>query len=154
MTIEKRLLEMSLELPEPNITVGLYVPAVVVGNLIFSSGQIPVIGGVLQYKGRLGDEIDIEEGRQAAKLAVLNCLAGIKSILGTLEKVERVVKLKCYVASAEGFVDQPVVANGASELLINLFAEKGKHARTAIGVSEIPFGSPVEVEVICSTRDV
>lgn len=113
---------------------------------------MPVAGGALKFKGKLGREISLEDGYQAARLCAVNCLGALAGILGTLDRVEQIVKVTGFVASAEGFTDQPKVVNGASELLEAVFGEKGKHARSAVGVAELPLGAPVEVEIIARFR--
>ena len=148
MSYETRVLELGLTIPETPKPVANYVPAVQVGNLIFASGQTPTIAGQLTVKGKLGDSVSMEEGQAAARLALLNVLAEIRSITGTLDAVQRVVKLNGYVASASGFGDQPKVVNGASLLLEQIFGDAGKHARAAVGVAELPAGAPVEIELI------
>jgi len=137
------------ELPQPRFS---YIPGRIAGKLIYVSGQTPTKGGVLVYKGKLGRELAIEEGYQAARLAALNCVAELKLVLGDLNRVKQIVKLNGYVASAEGFTQQPRVINGASDLLAEIWGEQGKHARKAIGVFELPDGAPVEVELIAELR--
>lgn len=152
MSYETRVRELGLTIPETPKPAANYVPAVQVGNLIFASGQTPTMAGQLTVKGKLGDSVSIEEGQAAARLALLNVLAEIRSITGTLDAVERVVKLNGYVASASGFGDQPKVVNGASLLLEQIFGDAGKHARAAVGVAELPAGAPVEVELIVQVK--
>ena len=148
MSIEERLHRMGLELPEPPKPVASYVPCVRAGNLLFVSGQVPREKGVLRFSGHLGGNLNLEEGRQAARICVLNGLSAVKQELGTLERVRRIVKLTGFVASAAGFQDQPQVVDGASIFLVELFGEKGQHARAAVGVNELPRGSAVELEMI------
>lgn len=152
MSFEEHLAELGLSLPETPRPVANYVPAVVTGKLVYSSGQTPTAEGRLTIQGKLGRDISIEEGQQAARVAVLNCLAAIRSVTGSLDEITRVVKLTGYVASAEGFHAQPQVINGASLLLEQIFGETGKHARAAIGLAELPGGAPVEVELIVEVR--
>lgn len=152
MSFEARLAELGLSIPETPRPVANYVPAVQVGNLVFASGQTPTVAGQLTMKGKLGAEISVEQGQEGARLALLNCLAEVRSVTGTLDAVERIVKLNGYVASAEGFGAQPQVVNGASLLLEQIFGEAGKHARAAVGVAELPSGAPVEVELIVAVR--
>ncbi len=147
MGYEARIGELGLELPPPAKPLGAYVPAVRVGDLLFLSGVLPMKSGELKYRGKLGKELNVDEGYQAARLAVLNALANAKGELGSLDKVERVVKVVGYVASAAGFDTQPKVVNGASELLVGIFGENGKHARAAVGVNELPLNSPIELEL-------
>ena len=148
MSIEERLRQMGLELPEPSKPVASYVPCVRAGNLLFVSGQVPREKGVLRFSGHLGGNLNVEEGRQAARMCALNGLSAVKQELGTLERVRRIVKLTGFVASAAGFTDQPKVVDGASVFLVELFGEKGQHARAAVGVNELPLGSAVELEMI------
>lgn len=152
MSYEARMKELGLTIPETPKPVANYVPAVQVGNLVFASGQTPTVSGQLTVKGKLGDNVSIEEGQAAARLALLNVLAEVRSITGTLDAVERVVKLNGYVASAPGFSDQPKVVNGASLLLEEIFGDAGKHARAAVGVAELPAGAPVEVELLVQIK--
>jgi enamine deaminase RidA (YjgF/YER057c/UK114 family) len=147
VTIEARLHELGLELPTLPPPVAKYVPAVRVGDLVWASGATPTIDGVLVISGKLGAEVTVEQGRDAARLAALNCLAGAMTVIDSLGDIARIVKLNGYVASAEGFADQPKVINGASELLEQIFGASGKHARTAVGVAELPGHAPVEVEM-------
>lgn len=153
MSIADRLRELELELPPVPVPVANYVPVRHAGDLAFTSGQTPTHGGVLQSRGKLGSDVTIEQGQSAARQAVLNCLAALKADLGSLDKVAAVVKLTGYVASAEGFGEQPVVVNGASVLLEEIFGDIGKHARAALGVAELPGGAPVEVELIVQVRE-
>ena len=148
MSIEDKLRQMGLELPEPPKPVASYVPCVRTGNLVFVSGQIAREKGVLRFSGHVGGNLTLEEGKQAARLCALNALSAVKQEVGSLERIRRIVKLTGFVACAAGFLDQPKVVDGASVLLIELFGEKGQHARAAVGVSELPLGSAVEVEMI------
>jgi enamine deaminase RidA (YjgF/YER057c/UK114 family) len=152
MSFEQRLQELGLTLPATPRPVANYVPAVATGKLIFSSGQTPTVDGKLTIQGKLGDTVTIEQGRQAARVALLNCLAGVRSVTGSLDEIVRIVKLNGYVASAEGFGAQPQVVNGASLLLEEIFGEAGKHARASLGMAELPGGAPVELELIVEVR--
>jgi enamine deaminase RidA (YjgF/YER057c/UK114 family) len=152
MSFEARVQELGLTIPETPRPVANYVPAVQTGNLIFASGQTPTEKGQLTIKGKLGRDVSIEQGQQAARLALLNCLAEVRGLTGTLDVITRVVKLNGYVASAEGFGSQPQVVNGASLLLEEIFGAAGKHARAAIGVAELPGGAPVELELIVEVQ--
>ena len=152
MSFEARIKELGLTLPETPRPVANYVPAVQTGNLIFVSGQVPKLAGQPSITGKLGREISIEQGQEAARIALLNSLSAMRSLTGTLDVVRRIVKLNGWVASAEGFGNQPQVVNGASLLLEEIFGEAGKHARAAIGVAELPFGAPVELELIVEVR--
>ena len=148
MTIEDKLRQMGLELPEPPKPVAAYVPCVRTGNLVFVSGQIAREKSVLRFSGHVGGNLTLEEGKQAARLCALNGLSAVKQEVGSLERIRRIVKLTGFVACAAGFLDQPKVVDGASALLIELFGEKGQHSRSAVGVIELPLGSAVEVEMI------
>jgi enamine deaminase RidA (YjgF/YER057c/UK114 family) len=152
MSFEARIKELGLTIPEPPRPAGHFVPAVQVGNLIFVSGQISAVSGRLEMKGKLGRDLSIEQGQEAARQALLNVLAVIQNVTGTLDAIKRIVKLNGWVASAEGFNSQPKVVDGASLLLEEIFGEAGKHARAAIGVAELPLGAPVELELIAEMR--
>ncbi|GAB7388964.1 RidA family protein [Bacillaceae bacterium] len=151
MSVYARLKELNLTIPkvEPRF---LFVPGVQVGDLLFISGQTPEVNGEMQYVGRLGEDLDVETGKKAARLAALNCLGEIEAVLGSLDRVDRIVRVIGYVRSAKNFGEQPLVINGASELLIEIFGERGKHARAALGTSELPFGAPVELEMIVKVK--
>jgi enamine deaminase RidA (YjgF/YER057c/UK114 family) len=153
MSAESRLADLGITVPTLPPPVASYVPAVRTGRLVFASGQTPTIDGVLQVSGKLGDSVSVEDGQRAARLAALNCLAEVRGLLGSLDAVSRVVRLTGYVASAPGFGAQPAVINGASQLIEEVFGEAGRHARAAIGVAELPFGAPVEVDLIVEVRE-
>lgn len=144
------LQELGLELPMPPKPVGAYVPALRIAHFVFTSGQLPFWNGELQYQGKLGKEFSIEEGKKAAELCVLNALGAIQALVGDLDQIKQVIRLVGYVASSEGFTAQPQVVNGASELLERVFRERGKHVRVAVGVTELPLGAPVELELLVS----
>ncbi|HEV8619945.1 MAG TPA: RidA family protein [Nitrospiraceae bacterium] len=152
MSYERTLKELHLELPLPPQPLATYVPAVQAGDLLFLSGVLPMRDGQLAFSGKLGSDLTVEQGIEAARLALLNALAIAKQELGTLDRITRVVKVVGYVASAEGFVQQPQVLNGASDLLVKIFGESGRHARVAVGAAELPRGAPVEIEVILSVE--
>lgn len=152
MSFEKRIAELGLEVPTAFQNPGNFVPAVIHGNLIFASGQTGKREGVLKYQGKLGREVKVEEGYEAARLAMLSCLGELKTVLGSLDRMERILRVTGYVASAPGFHDQPLVINGASDLLLEIFGAAGQHARTAVGVAELPGNAPVEVEVFCALK--
>ncbi len=147
--IETRLKELKIVVPELSAPVGLYVPAISIGNLIVTSGQLPKSDGRLDFKGKLGRELDVETGKRAARLALVNALAAVRHALGgSWQGFKRVVQLRVAVASTLGFNEQAAVADGASELLIKIFGdEKGSHARFAWGVIELPLGASVELEL-------
>jgi enamine deaminase RidA (YjgF/YER057c/UK114 family) len=148
MGYEDKLKSLGLELPEAPKPVATYVPAVRAGNLLFLSGVLPMRNGQLAYAGKLGRELTVSEGTEAAKVAILNALAIAKQEIGSLDRITRVVKVVGHVASAEGFTDQPQVLNGASDLLVAIFGEAGRHARVATGAAELPRRAAVEIEVI------
>ena len=148
MSVEARLAELGLELPEVATPAGSYVPAVISGNLVFTAGQIPLVDGKLMAEGRLGAEISPEQGKEIAQRCALNAIAAVKSVLGDLGRVKRVVKVVGFVASTPEFTAQPGVVNGASELLQAAFGDAGIHARSAVGVAVLPLNSPVEVELV------
>lgn len=150
--IENRLQRMGIVLPKPPKPVAAYIPAITVGNLVYISGQDCKRDGILPHKGKLGQDLSIDEGYDAARQAMINCLALLKEYLGDLDRIKRIIKLTGFVASAPGFNQQPFVINGASELLEQVFGENGKHARSAIGTNELPFGTPVEIEMILEIR--
>ncbi|HVO73983.1 MAG TPA: RidA family protein [Ignavibacteriaceae bacterium] len=147
--VEERIKELGFDFPETARPLAVYVPAVFANNFVFTAGQIPSVKGELKYKGKLGKELKEEEGKKASEICILNCLAAVKRVVGNLDRVEQIVKVSVFVNSSEGFTNQPEVANGASELLEKIFGEKGKHARSAIGVSELPRNAAVEIEMIC-----
>ena len=146
MPIDDRLKELNLTLPPLPKPLASYVPAVITGNLLVISGQVPIENGKIVQPGKLGRELSVKQGQQLARLCVLNGLAAAKQALGSLDRIRRVVRVAGYVASADGFQQQPAVVNGASDLLVEIFGENGRHARAAIGVNELPLGCGVEVE--------
>lgn len=145
---EERAKSIGITIPKAATPVGSYVPAVQIGQLIFIAGQGSMRQDGPAFKGKVGQDLTVNDGYEAAKLAALNCLAAAKSVLGTLDRVERVVKVNGYVNSAPGFTDQAKVMNGASDVLVKIFGEKGRHARTSVGVSDLPLNIAVEVEVV------
>ena len=145
---EDRILALGVELPEAVPPVAAFVPTVQTGELVFVSGQIATDAGGLVASGRLGAELDVAAGQRCARQCALNLLAQLKAALGTLARVRRVVKLTVFVASDPSFAEQHLVANGASDLLNDVFGSAGVHSRSAIGVMALPFGSPVEVEAV------
>ena len=146
-----RLAELGIRLPSVAAPVAAYVPAVRSGQLVHTSGQLPFVDGGLRRTGKVGGSVDAEDAAHDAKVCALNALAAIDDLVG-LDQVARVVKVVGYVASAEGFTGQPRVVNGASELLGRVFGDAGRHARSAIGVAELPLGAPVEVELTVELR--
>ena len=151
MSIAQRLAELGIELPKAAAPVAAYVPVVVSGQLAHVSGQLPFVDGRL-VTGRLGEDVSLEQGTAAARACGLMILAQLQSALGSLDRVARVVKLGAFVNSAADFTDQPKVANGASELMAEVFGEAGKHARSAVGVPVLPLGAAVEVDAIVEIR--
>jgi len=147
MGVRERLAELGLELPPLAAPVAAYVPAVRSGSHVYTSGQLPLVDGKLAAAGKLGAEVTPELGKELAQRCALNALAAIDSVAG-IDAVVRVVKVVGFVASADGFTGQPGVVNGASELLGAVFGDAGQHARSAVGVAELPLGAPVEVELI------
>ncbi|NLT94444.1 MAG: RidA family protein [Clostridia bacterium] len=150
--IEEKIKSMGLEIPEPPKPVAAYVPAVKIDNFVYTSGQLPFANGELKYKGKVGKEVKEEDGYQAARLCALNCLSVIKGVIGDLDKIEQIIKVNGFVASAPGFDAQPKVVNGASELLGEIFQEKGQHARVAVGVNELPLNATCEIEMIVKVK--
>jgi enamine deaminase RidA (YjgF/YER057c/UK114 family) len=147
MSWTARLAELGIELPSVPAPAGAYVPAVRTGSLVYTAGQVPFVDGKVAATGKVGREISPEEAKGHARTCALNALAAVHALVG-VDAVTRVVKVVGFVASAEGFTGQPGVVNGASELLGEVFGEAGQHARSAVGVAELPLGVPVEVELI------
>ena len=147
MTWSARLAELGIELPAVPAPAGAYVPAVRAGQLVFTAGQVPFVDGKVAATGKVGREISPEEAKAHARTCALNALAAVHDLVG-IDSVVRVVKVVGFVASAEGFTGQPAVINGASELFGEVFGDAGKHARSAVGVAELPLGVPVEVELV------
>lgn len=148
MNPEDRMRELGIELPPPPKPVASYVPAVQVGDLLFTSGNGPLRDGKPTIQGRVGENLTLEKGVEASRQVMLNLLSTLRDTLGSLDRVKRIVKLLGFVNSAPTFTQQPAVINGASELLLQIFGERGRHARSAIGTSVLPFGIPVEIEMI------
>jgi enamine deaminase RidA (YjgF/YER057c/UK114 family) len=145
--VDERLAELGLELPPPPQAIAAYLPVVVHRNLAFVAGQVPMVDGALLHAGTLGDSVSIEDGQEAARRAVLQSLSALRDALGSFDRLERILKLDVFVASAPTFTDQPKIANGASELLVDVLGEAGRHARAAVGVPSLPLGASVEVVV-------
>ncbi len=148
MLYEAKLKELGLTLPDPPKPVANYVPVVRVGELLFLSGVLPSRDGQLIMTGKLGQELTIEQGKEASRVAVLNGLSIIRHAAGSLDRVKQIVKMVGHIASAPGFIDQPQVLNGASDLLVSIFGDAGRHARVAVGAVELPRQAPVEIELI------
>ena len=151
MSIDAKLAELGSELPQPAAPVASYRPGVIHGGFAHVSGQLPFVGGDL-VKGRLGEDVSVEDGAAAARACGLMILAQLKAALGSLDRVEQVVKLGAFVNSAADFTDQPKVANGASDLMAEVFGDAGRHARSAVGVPVLPLGVAVEVDAIVAVR--
>lgn len=148
MKIEEKINKMGIKIPEVAKPVASYVPFRRVGNLIYISGQDCRINGKLKYEGKVGRNVSEEEAYEAARITAVNLLAILKNAIGNLDKVVKIVNLHGFVNSADGFVRQPMVINGASDLLLEVFGEKGKHSRCALSTNELPFNTPVEIEMI------
>jgi enamine deaminase RidA (YjgF/YER057c/UK114 family) len=152
VTFEARLADLHITLPPPPQPVASYIPAVRAGDLFFLSGTGPFKDGKVAYTGKLGKDLTVEQGYEAARLTLLNALAIVRQELGTLDRVVRIVRLSGHVASAEGFTQQPAVINGASDLLVQIFGEAGRHARLALGAAELPLNMAIELELILQVR--
>lgn len=153
MQIEAKIKEIGINLPKAPKPVAEYIPAKIVGNLVFCSGQGPIKEGVPVYIGKVGKELTLEEGYEAAKICALNCLAAIKSVTGSLDNIDEIINIKGFVNSTPDFYRQPEVINGASELMVKIFGEKGKHTRCALGTSVLPNNIPVELEMIVKIKN-
>ena len=154
MEVERKLADLGLEVSEPNPSIGNFVPAVRAGNLLFVSGNLPRLpDGSMAATGKLGREVSVDEGYAAARQCAVNCLSAARSIIGDLDKVQRVCKLLVMVNSDPEFSDQPLVGNGASDLLVELYGENGRHTRSAVGMAALPRQAPVEVEMILEVAD-
>ena len=152
MSIQAKLAELGLTVPEAALPVAAYVPAVRTGNLVFTAGQLPLVDGKIPFVGKVGSDVTPEQAKDMAQVCALNALAAI-SLVADIDQIERVVRVGGFVNGIPGFVAIPAVINGASELLIKLFGEvNGKHARTAIGVAELPLNAPVEVEMVVQLK--
>ena len=152
--IEQRLKELSIELDEVSVPAGSYVPYVVTNNLVFISGQLPFINGKLTIKGKVGENVSIDDAIKMSEACAKALLSQLKAACnGNLDKVKKVVKLGGFVASSPNFTDQPKVINGASDLIVNIFGDKGKHSRFAVGVTALPLNVPVEIDGIFEIED-
>lgn len=153
MEVEAKLEKMGLKLPEVRTPAFNYIPTRRSGNILYVSGHGPFQDGKLAYRGKVGRELTVEQGADAARITMINCLASVKAAIGDLDKVTQVLKLLGMVASEEGFGQQPLVINGASDLLVELYGDRGKHARSAVGLFMLPGGMPVEIEMILEVAD-
>lgn len=151
--IEKRLQELGIELPEAVAPLFNYVPVIIHNNVAYISGQVPRVNGELPYTGKVGAEVTIEQARELAEICVLKGLSCLKAEIGSLDQIEQVLKVTGYVQSAPGFSNQPHVIDGASELLGKIFGERGRHARSAVGVAELPSNTPVEIDFIIAIKE-
>ena len=147
MGIELKLKELGIKLPEAPKPVAAYIPAKQTGNLVFTAGQLPMVNGELISKGLLGQDVEIDKANKAARICTLNALAAIKGVIGDLDRIKQIVRVVGYVASVPTFTQQPAVVNGASELLLEIFGENGKHARSAVGMAVLPLNASVEIEL-------
>jgi enamine deaminase RidA (YjgF/YER057c/UK114 family) len=145
--IELKLKELKLQIPDVPKPVAAYIPAKQTGNLVFTAGQLPMVNGELISKGLLGQDVEIDEANKAARICTLNALAAIKGVIGDLDRIKQIVRVVGYVASVPTFTQQPAVVNGASELLLEIFGENGKHARSAVGMAVLPLNASVEIEL-------
>ena len=152
MSISAKLSELGISIPVAAKPVAAYIPAVKVGDLVYTSGQLPMQDGELQCMGKVGADVTVEQGYAAARLCAINCLAALNTV-SDVEKIEKIVKVTGFVNSAAGFTGQPAVMNGASELLLGIFGDIGVHARSAIGMAELPRNAAVEVEMIFKVRE-
>lgn len=152
MIIESKLKEIGITIPEASKPVAEYIPAKIVDKLVFCSGQGPIKNGKPVYVGRVGKEVSLEEGYEAAKICAINCLAAIKTVIGSLDEIDEIVSLRGFVNSSLDFYRQPEVINGASELMVKIFGEKGKHARCALGTSALPDNISVELEMVVKVK--
>ena len=150
--IEERLAELGIILPPAPQPVASYIPVKVVGDLAWVAGQIPMQDGAVTVAGKVGGEVTIDDANAGARRCALQALAALQAVLGTLDRVKGIVKLDVFVASATGFTDHPKVANGASDLLVEVFGDEGRHARAAVGVPELPLGAAVEVALLVQVR--
>jgi enamine deaminase RidA (YjgF/YER057c/UK114 family) len=147
MRVENIIAELGLTLPETPRPVAAYVPAKQAASLVFTAGQLPMVNGELVSKGLLGQDVEIDEANKAARICTLNALAAIKGVIGDLDQIKQIVRVVGYVASVPTFTQQPAVVNGASELLLEIFGENGKHARSAVGMAVLPLNASVEIEL-------
>lgn len=150
--VEEKIKELGFFVPEAPKPLAAYVPAVLDDKIVYTSGQLPLSDGKLKYSGKCGKDLSDEEAVKAAELCALNCLSAVKAVAGSLDNIERIIKVTAFVNSVEGFTSQPKIANGASEFLVKVFGQAGKHARSAVGVYNLPLNAPVEVEIIARLK--
>jgi enamine deaminase RidA (YjgF/YER057c/UK114 family) len=146
VSVRDNLRDLGLEIPVAAKPVAAYVPAIRTGNLVFTAGQLPLVNGQMVATGKVGQEVDVEQAKKLAEVCALNCLAAVETIV-PIERIFRIVRVVGYVNGTAGFTNQPAVINGASELFLNLWGDSGKHARSSVGVAELPLNAPVEVEL-------
>lgn len=152
MSFEAKIKELGITVPDAPKPLAAYVAAVKDGNYVYTSGQLPFVAGELKFKGKLGKDLSVDQGYEAAKTCAINCLAAIKGQIGSLDNIEKIVKVVGFVSSASEFYDQPKVINGASELVGSIFGKAGEHARSAVGVAELPLNAAVEVEMVVKVK--
>ena len=150
--VERIMKELGVSLPEAPKPVAAYIAAKKTGNLIFTAGQLPMVNGELISKGLLGRDVDIEEANKAARICTINALAAIKGVIGDLDQIQQIIRVVGYVASVPTFTQQPAVVNGASELLLEIFGDSGKHARSAVGMAVLPLNASVEIELTVEVK--
>lgn len=153
MGIDERLAELGIELPPVPKPVASYVPVVVSGAFAYVSGQIPLVEGTMLYPGHVGGDVTVDQGQEAARRCALQALSALRAELGSLDRVRRILQVSVFVASAPGFTEQPKVGNGASDLLVEVLGDAGRHARAAVGVAELPLGAPVEVTLVAEVSE-
>jgi len=153
MGVDERLAELRIELPPPPAAAGAYVPALVSGDLAYVSGQVPLIEGQVLHPGKVGGDVSLEQAQEAAQRCALQCLSVLRNSLESLDRVVQIVQVSVFVASAPGFTDQPKVANAASEVLVQVLGDAGRHTRAAVGVAELPLGVPVEMTLVARVTD-
>jgi enamine deaminase RidA (YjgF/YER057c/UK114 family) len=153
MSVSARLVELGIVIPEVVPPVAAYVPAVVTGRYVYTSGQLPMRDGAMIAEGLVGADVDPDVAKDCARQCAINALAAAQGVIGSLDRVTRVVKVVGFVASAPGFTGQPAIINGASELLLDVFGDAGRHARSAVGVAALPINAPVEVEMVLEVAD-
>jgi enamine deaminase RidA (YjgF/YER057c/UK114 family) len=151
--IEEKISQLGFILPNAPKPLASYVPAIKTGNLVFTAGQLPIKDDSLVFIGKLGIDLNEDEGKKAAQVCALNCLSVIKNEIGNLDNIDKIIKLTVFISSTEGFINHPQVANGASDLIKEIFGEDGKHVRSAVGVAELPLNAPVEIEMICKIKE-